>query len=76
MRFRLAVAVAPIWVWGAVISALPHKEERFLYPVYPLVSNLPRSVILNCPSIMLDLGLVVDPQSGCLIVKSRVLISC
>jgi hypothetical protein len=37
LRVRLAVAVAPVWVWGGVISALPHKEERFLYPVYPLV---------------------------------------
>lgn len=37
MRIRLAIAVAPVWVWGAVISALPHKEERFLFPVYPLV---------------------------------------
>lgn len=34
---RLVVAVAPAFVWGAAISALPHKEERFLYPVYPLV---------------------------------------
>ena len=38
MRIRLAIAVAPVWVWCAVISALPHKEERFLFPVYPLVS--------------------------------------
>lgn len=34
---RLLVAVAPVYVWGAAISALPHKEERFLYVVYPLV---------------------------------------
>ena len=40
MRARLAVAAAPVFVWGAAISALPHKEERFLYPVYPLVSPL------------------------------------
>ncbi len=40
MRARLAVAVAPVFVWVVAISALPHKEERFLYPVYPLVSSL------------------------------------
>ena len=35
---RLLVCVAPVYVWGAAITALPHKEERFLYVVYPLVS--------------------------------------
>ena len=35
---RLAVAVSSVFVWLAAISALPHKEERFLYVVYPLVS--------------------------------------
>ena len=43
VRIRLAIANAPVWVWGAVISALPHKEERFLYPVYPLVGTLSQS---------------------------------
>ena len=33
----LAVALSPAYVWFAAISALPHKEERFLYVVYPLV---------------------------------------
>lgn len=35
---RLLVVVAPAYVWPVVLSALPHKEERFLYVVYPLVS--------------------------------------
>ncbi len=34
---RMAVALAPVPLWLAVISALPHKEERFLYVIYPLV---------------------------------------
>lgn len=34
---RTAWAVAPLYVWLAAISALPHKEERFLYVVYPQV---------------------------------------
>ena len=33
---RLALALLPLPLWAATISALPHKEERFLYPVYPL----------------------------------------
>ena len=36
---RLAVALSSVFVWLAAISALPHKEERFLYVVYPLVSS-------------------------------------
>lgn len=39
VRMRLAIAVTPFWVWGLAISLLPHKEERFLYPVYPLVGD-------------------------------------
>ena len=34
---RLLVAVAPVYLWLLAITSLPHKEERFLYVVYPLV---------------------------------------
>ena len=34
---RVALAASPVITWVASVSALPHKEERFLYPVYPLV---------------------------------------
>jgi alpha-1,2-mannosyltransferase len=37
---RTAWAVAPLYVWIAAITALPHKEERFLYVVYPQVRLL------------------------------------
>ncbi len=33
------MALSSVFVWLAAISALPHKEERFLYVVYPLVSS-------------------------------------
>ena len=33
---RLALVLLPLPLWAVTISALPHKEERFLYPVYPL----------------------------------------
>lgn len=36
-RPRLLIALSPIYVWLAAITALPHKEERFMYVVYPLV---------------------------------------
>ncbi len=34
---RVLVAAAPVFLWLAALSMLPHKEERFLYVVYPLV---------------------------------------
>ncbi|SCU94098.1 LADA_0G06524g1_1 [Lachancea dasiensis] len=34
--------LAPIWgclfVWMAVFLSQPHKEERFLYPIYPMIT--------------------------------------
>lgn len=36
---RLLACVSPLYVWLGAITALPHKEERFLYVAYPLVSG-------------------------------------
>jgi alpha-1,2-mannosyltransferase len=33
----LLVCISPCFLWLGAISALPHKEERFLYIVYPLL---------------------------------------
>ena len=38
-EWRIALSMSPLVVWLASISALPHKEERFLYVVYPLVCH-------------------------------------
>ncbi|KAI0274963.1 asparagine-linked glycosylation 9 protein isoform a [Gloeopeniophorella convolvens] len=36
--FRLlALRLLPLYIWIGILSAQPHKEERFMYPVYPLV---------------------------------------
>jgi len=36
--FRLlALRLLPLYTWLVIMSAQPHKEERFMYPVYPLV---------------------------------------
>lgn len=32
------VSLAPYYLWLAVMMVQPHKEERFLFPVYPLIS--------------------------------------
>lgn len=31
-------SLAPFYLWLAVMMLQPHKEERFLFPVYPLIS--------------------------------------
>ncbi|KZS93306.1 glycosyltransferase family 22 protein [Sistotremastrum niveocremeum HHB9708] len=33
----LAMRLAPFYLWFTVMSLQPHKEERFMYPVYPLL---------------------------------------
>lgn len=36
---RTLWAMSPLYLWLAAITALPHKEERFLYVVYPQVRS-------------------------------------
>jgi alpha-1,2-mannosyltransferase len=36
LDLNLFVAVSPLFLWLAAITVLPHKEERFLFVVYPL----------------------------------------
>ena len=33
----LALRLLPFYTWITIMSIQPHKEERFMYPVYPLV---------------------------------------
>lgn len=35
--FSLLIVVSPLYLWLGFMSLQPHKEERFLYPVYPLI---------------------------------------
>lgn len=34
---EMIVRLAPMYLWFAIMFMQPHKEERFMYPVYPLV---------------------------------------
>lgn len=47
----LLVVVSPIYIWLAFMSLQPHKEERFLYPVYPLICVAASAVIESFPDI-------------------------
>jgi hypothetical protein len=35
---RLLACLSPLYLWLGAITYLPHKEERFLFVAYPLVS--------------------------------------
>ncbi|KAK5987961.1 Alpha-1,2-mannosyltransferase alg9 [Cladobotryum mycophilum] len=35
---RTIVFVAPFYMWLAIFTAQPHKEERFMYPAYPFLA--------------------------------------
>jgi alpha-1,2-mannosyltransferase len=33
----LTLRLVPVYVWIGLLTAQPHKEERFMYPIYPLL---------------------------------------
>ena len=35
---RTTILVMPFYLWMAIFSLQPHKEERFMYPVYPFLA--------------------------------------
>jgi alpha-1,2-mannosyltransferase len=35
---RSVVFVSPFYLWLAIFTAQPHKEERFMYPIYPTLA--------------------------------------
>ncbi|KZT08529.1 glycosyltransferase family 22 protein [Laetiporus sulphureus 93-53] len=36
--YRLMVMrLAPVYLWTAIMTMQPHKEERFMFPIYPLI---------------------------------------
>ncbi|KAJ6120853.1 GPI mannosyltransferase [Penicillium sp. IBT 18751x] len=36
--FRSITLVAPFYMWFAIFTMQPHKEERFMYPAYPFLA--------------------------------------
>ncbi|VAH74614.1 unnamed protein product [Triticum turgidum subsp. durum] len=45
----LLIVVSPVYIWLAFMSLQAHKEERFLYPIYPLICVAAASVIDSFP---------------------------
>ncbi len=38
LRPRMLTWLAPLYLWLLVLTAQPHKEERFMYPIYPAIA--------------------------------------
>ena len=38
MKWKVCYLLVPMYIWFGIMFSAPHKEERFLYPVYPLIS--------------------------------------
>ncbi|KAL9680228.1 hypothetical protein QQ045_018106 [Rhodiola kirilowii] len=51
---ELLIVVSPMYIWLAFMSLQPHKEERFLYPIYPLICVAASAVIENSPNFFKD----------------------
>lgn len=50
-------------VWLTVLFSRPHKEERFLYPVYPLIALIAARCLLSSLHIFDLLSAVIVPSS-------------
>jgi alpha-1,2-mannosyltransferase len=35
---QLLTALSPFYIWLAIFTLQPHKEERFMYPIYPFLA--------------------------------------
>ena len=33
----LGLRLTPVYIWFAIMTAQAHKEERFMFPIYPLL---------------------------------------
>lgn len=36
--FRAIVTISPFYLWLTIFTVQPHKEERFMYPIYPCLA--------------------------------------
>uniref|UniRef100_A0A0D6R9T7 Mannosyltransferase n=1 Tax=Araucaria cunninghamii TaxID=56994 RepID=A0A0D6R9T7_ARACU len=48
----LIIVVSPVYLWLMFMSLQPHKEERFLYPIYPLICLGAAAVLERFPDLV------------------------
>lgn len=56
----LLIVVSPMYIWLAFMSLQAHKEERFLYPIYPLICVAATAVIDSFPDLFRDKHAIED----------------
>ncbi|CAN6443771.1 unnamed protein product [Victoria cruziana] len=66
---HLLIVVSPIYIWLAFMSLQPHKEERFLYPIYPLICVSAAAVIDSFPDFFRDKYMPNDDSVSILMAK-------
>ena len=49
----LVAVLSQLWFWFAVMSSRPHKEERFMFPVFPLIPLAAAVVLVAAESLLL-----------------------
>ncbi|ODV97008.1 hypothetical protein PACTADRAFT_79435 [Pachysolen tannophilus NRRL Y-2460] len=62
---RLLTILLQLILWSAIFFSQPHKEERFLYPIYPLI-NLSSSILIFKIFQIFDLVLAI-------VIKARII---
>lgn len=61
-RPKILIALSPVYAWLIAISALPHKEERFMYVIYPLICLAAAATLASLPTISTPLLSKVLPR--------------
>ncbi|XP_021773824.1 dol-P-Man:Man(6)GlcNAc(2)-PP-Dol alpha-1,2-mannosyltransferase-like [Chenopodium quinoa] len=51
---ELLIIISPVYIWLGFMSLQPHKEERFLYPIYPLICVAASAFIESMPNFFRD----------------------
>ncbi|XP_068086468.1 alpha-1,2-mannosyltransferase ALG9 [Anabrus simplex] len=57
------LSIAPLYIWFAVFFTQPHKEERFLFPVYPMIC-LCGAITVDCIQKLWFRFFVTDAERG------------
>lgn len=70
---REAIFVTPLYLWLAIFTAQPHKEERFMYPAYPALAA---NAAISLHNLLTFIGSASQKSSvGRVPVKLRLLMS-
>jgi len=51
-KFLIWLSLAPMYLWVLIFFTRPHKEERFLFPVYPFFALAAAMVLDGCQKVL------------------------